>query len=155
MFDTDPRTFGIAIPERQKPRRGGRAKCKKRYEIRWLPDLGSNGVTELVPVIVRSGSEPDSHSQLQADIRYSRLIYFGLVCLSEDRSFHLNGHRMGGSVAGQPAIQHQRLPGHELGFRAGEVNRGGSDFIHGAEAAQRHAAQHHFAELRIFQRQRA
>jgi hypothetical protein len=26
--DTDPRTFGIAIPEKQKPRRGGGAKSK-------------------------------------------------------------------------------------------------------------------------------
>ena len=32
----------IPAPECKKPNRDGWAKCKKRYEKRWLPDLGSN-----------------------------------------------------------------------------------------------------------------
>ena len=44
-LDSDIVTAGLSLyrsPECKKPNRDGWAKCKKRYKIRWLLDLGSN-----------------------------------------------------------------------------------------------------------------
>ena len=49
---TDRRTFGISIPKCKKPNRNGWAKCKKRYKIRWLLDLGRTDHSWLIRVPV-------------------------------------------------------------------------------------------------------